>query len=96
MIQEENSPREVVQVKIKESEKHPTLTVQEIVHVQMDTPRDALLAPERGRSENLYLNVNKRPVGGTTISIDDVIFNPSTYGHPFEETPRYMIPKGFV
>jgi hypothetical protein len=54
----------------------------------MDTPRD--LSPSaRGLTENMYLNY-KKPA--TVISYDDMINNPSTYGHPFEETPRYMVP----
>ncbi len=53
----------------------------------MDTPRD-LPASSQGVSENMFLNY-KKPT--TVISYDDLINNPSTYGHPFEETPRYMV-----
>jgi len=42
----------------------------------------------------LYNFLKNKP--GTFISQDTILQNPSTYAHPFEETPRYLVPKGFV
>jgi hypothetical protein len=57
----------------------------------MDTPRD-ITQSGGAHSEKLFLNYKK---AATIISYDDMINNPSTYVHPFEETPRYMVPQDF-
>ena len=54
----------------------------------MDTPRD-LPPSSRGQSEKIFLNY-KKPT--TVISYDDMMNYPSSYGHPFEVSPRYLVP----